>query len=142
MNQPKAEFWRPNSRGSSAPDLGGGRVMIVDDEAEVCVYVALALKRLGFQSSATTDPNEALATILEDPGRFRLLLTDERMPGLSGLQLMKRVWASHPEFPVVLMSGYGWGIDPSALQGVGFLGKPFEINDLEKALRHALEDGG
>ena len=112
--------------------------MIVDDEAEVCVYVALALKRLGFESSATTDPSEALETIVGDPRRFRLLLTDERMPGLSGLDLIRRVWASHPEFPVVLMSGYGWGIDPSSLQGVGFLSKPFEITDLAKALRHVV----
>ena len=115
--------------------------MIVDDEPEVCVYVALALKRLGFESSATTDPQQALDTLLGDPTRFRLLLTDQRMPALSGLELIKRVWAAHPEFPVVLMSGYGWGIDPSVLQGVGFLSKPFETTDLEQALRHALEEG-
>jgi len=38
-----------------------------------------------------------------------------------------------------LMSGYAWGLDPSALPGVGFLGKPFEVADLERALRHALQ---
>jgi len=113
--------------------------MIVDDEADGCVYVALVLKRLGFESSAATDPTEALDAILQDPTRFRLLLTDERMPGLTGLELIKRVWAFHPDFPVVLMSGYGWGIGASALPGVGFLSKPFEIADLEKAVRHALE---
>ena len=142
MGSPQPEFWRPNSRKPSAPDLGGGRVMIVDDEPEVCVYVALALKRLGFESSATTDPKEALDTLLRDPTSFRLLLTDQRMPAFSGLELIKRVWASHPHFPVVLMSGYGWGIDASALQGVGFLSKPFETTDLEKALRNALAEGG
>ena len=82
--------------------------MIVDDEADVCVYVALALKRLGFESSATTDPIQALDKVLDDPDGFRLLLTDERMPGLTGLELIKRLWASHPDFPVVLMSGYGY----------------------------------
>ena len=116
--------------------------MIVDDEADVCVYVALALKRLGFESSATTDPIQALDQVLDDPDGFRLLLTDERMPGLTGLELIKRLWASHPDFPVVLMSGYGWGIAASALPGVGFLSKPFEIVDLERALRQALEGAG
>lgn len=120
------------------PDLGGGRVLIVDDEPQVCVYVALVLKRLGFESSATTDPLEALDMLLDHPSGFRLLLTDQRMPVLPGLELIKRVWASHPDFPVVLMSGYGWGIDPSALPGVGFLTKPFETADLEKAIRYAL----
>ncbi len=134
------EFWRPSQKGIEARDLGGGRVMVVDDEAEVCVYVALALKRLGFESSATTDPLEALETLLGAPERFRLLLTDQRMPVLSGHELIMRVWASLPDFPVVLMSGYGWGIDPSALPGVGFLSKPFEVSDLEKALKNALRD--
>ena len=135
---PGSEFWRPDGRKQGLSDLGGGRVLIVDDEPEVCVYVALALKRLGFESSARTDPWQALDLIVEDPDQFRLLLTDQRMPGLSGLELMNNVWASLPDFPVLLMSGYAWGIDPSALPGVGFLNKPFEIADLEKGIRHAL----
>lgn len=114
--------------------------MIVDDEKDVCVYIALALKRLGFESTASTDPAAALEALLSDIDGFRLLLTDERMPGITGRELISRVWAKHPDFPVVLMSGYGWGIHPSALPGVGFLSKPFEVADLEKALRHALED--
>ena len=141
MTPPEHEFWRPSSRGPSGADLGGGSVLIVDDDPAVCVYVALALKRLGFESSATTDPEEALGMLLGNPTRYRLLLTDERMPVLSGLDLIRRVWASHPSFPTVLMSGYGWAIAPSALPGVGFLSKPFEIADLAKALRHALEEG-
>ena len=135
------EFWQRDRHGTSALELGGGRVMIVDDDPQVCVYVALVLKRLGFESSANTNPLEALDTLLENPTAYRILLTDQRMPELSGLELIKRLWASHPDFPVVLMSGYGWGIAASALPGVGLLGKPFEIADLEKALRHALQGG-
>ena len=111
---------------------------MVDDEPSVCVYVALALKRLGLESSATTDPREALRQVLADPDRYRLILTDQRMPGLTGLELIKRIWHHHPAFPVVLMSGYSWGFDPSALPGVGLLGKPFELDELEAALRQAL----
>ena len=113
--------------------------MIVDDDPEVCVYVALMLKRLGFQSSANTNPLEALEQLLENPTDYRVLLTDQRMPELSGPELISRLWASHPDFPVVLMSAYGWGIAPSALPGVGFLSKPFEITDLEQAIRYALQ---
>jgi DNA-binding NtrC family response regulator len=113
--------------------------MIVDDDAQVCVYVALVLRRRGLESSANTDPLEALDTLLDNPTAFRILLTDQRMPELSGLDLINKLWASHPDFPVVLMSGYGWGIAPSALPGVGFLSKPFEIDDREKAIRYALK---
>lgn len=116
--------------------------MIVDDDPHICVYVSLALKRLGFESSAATDPKEALDVLLGDPARFRLLVTDKRMPGLSGFDLIDRLWEFHPDFPVVLMSGYAWGIAPSALPGVGFLSKPFETKDLERAVRHALGVGG
>lgn len=113
--------------------------MIVDDDPQICVYVALVLKRLGFQSSANTNPLEALEKLLENPTDYRILLTDQKMPEISGLDLINRLWAAHPDFPVVLMSGYGWGIAPSALPGVRFLSKPFEIADLEKAIRYALK---
>ena len=133
-----AEFWRPGNGRAAREDLGGGRILIVDDDPQICVYVALVLKRLGFESSAMTNPLEALDKILASPGDFRALLTDERMPGLTGLGLIKRVWAKYPDFPVILMSGYGWGIDPRTLPGVGFLKKPFETDELHKALSHAL----
>jgi len=133
------DFWQRDRHQSSALELGGGRVMIVDDDPQVCVYVALVLKRLGFQSSAKTNPLEALEELLANPTEYRVLLTDQKIPGLSGLDLINRLWAAHPDFPVVLMSGYGWGISASALPGVGFLSKPFEIADLEKAVRYALQ---
>jgi DNA-binding NtrC family response regulator len=133
------DFWQRDRHQSAALELGGGRVMIVGDDPHICVYVALVLKRLGFQSSANTNPLEALERLLANPTECRILLTDQKMPELSGLDLINRVWAAHPDFPVVLMSGYGWGISPSALPGVGFLSKPFEIADLEKALRYALK---
>ncbi len=135
----RSEFWRRNGRSKGVEtDLGGGHVLVVDDEPQVCVYVALVLRRLGFEATARTDPLEALDLLREDASQFRLLLTDQRMPGLSGLELINLVWASDPDFPVVLMSGYAWGFDPAALAGVGFLSKPFEIADLETALHTAL----
>ena len=133
------DFWPRDRNQSTALELGGGRVMIVDDDAQVCVYVALLLRRLGFESSANTDPLEALDTLPDTPTAFRILPTDQRTPELSGLDLINKLWASHPDFPVVLMSGYGWGIAPSALPAVGFLSKPFEIDDREKAIRYALK---
>ena len=133
------DFWPRDRNQSTARELGGGRVMIVDDDAQVCVYVALLLRRLGFESSANTDPLEALDTLPDTPTAFRILPTDQRTPELSGLDLINKLSASHPDFPVVLMSGYGWGIAPSALPGVGFLSKPFEIADLEKAVHYTLE---
>jgi hypothetical protein len=56
------DFWQRDRNQSTTLELGGGRVMIVDDDAQVCVYVALVLKRLGFESSANTDPFAALDT--------------------------------------------------------------------------------
>lgn len=129
------DFWQRDRHQSTALELGGSRVMIVGDDPQICVYVALVLKRLGFQPSANTNPLEALERLLANPTEYRILLTDQKMPELSGLDLINRVWAAHPDFP----SGYGWGISPSTLPGVGSLSKPFEIADLEKALPYALK---
>ncbi len=133
-----SEFWRPGPGSKGPGPLGGGKVLVVDDEPDVCVYVALALKRLGFDAAGRTDPRDALELLRADPSQFRLLLTDQRMPGMTGLELIRQVWSFAPDYPVVLMSGYRWGIDPAQLPGVGFLSKPFETADLERAIRHAL----
>ncbi len=139
-SSPYPDFWRRDSTKGPDPELGGGEVLVVDDEPQVCVYVALVLRRLGFEATARTDPFEALDLLREHPDQFRLLLTDQRMPDLSGLDLINLVWSFRPDFPVVLMSGYAWGFDPSALDGVGFLSKPFEIAELERALQNALPE--
>jgi len=49
-----AEFWQRDRHQSTALEMGGGRVMIVDNDPQVCVYVALVLKRLGFHSPLQT----------------------------------------------------------------------------------------
>lgn len=81
-----AECWQRDRHQSTALEMGGGRVMIVDDDPQVCVYVALMLKRLGFHSSANTSPLEALEELLANPTEHRILLTDQKMPELSGLE--------------------------------------------------------
>ncbi len=75
------------------------RVLIVDDEARMAEVVGMVLRRDGFDVETFTLGSEALARHEEDP--FDLVLTDMRMPGLDGLDILRRVRELSTETPVI-----------------------------------------
>ena len=102
-------------------------VAIVDDNVGVLRALQLTLETLGLTTSVYTCPQRALEELpsLEKPP---LVLTDLRMPVLSGDELAKGIKKLRPEIPIILMSGHAVGSElqrliPTVI--VGFLPKPF-----------------
>lgn len=99
--------------------------------------VRLLLEREGHHVEAASGPEDALAAA----GRLRphVLLTDVRMPGMSGPELAQRLREDDPDLPVVLMSGHTV-LEPSEplVQGAVFLPKPFMQDDLLDAIASVL----
>ncbi len=91
---------RPLQRGS------GQRVLVVDDEEPLVRLATETLKQLGYAPVGFTSSAAALAAFRADPQRFDAVLTDERMPGLSGTTLIREMRVVRGAIPVVLMSGY------------------------------------
>jgi len=117
-----------------------GRLLVVDDEENQRQMLAGILTRAGFEVVTTADGRQALASL--EQGQIDLLLTDQRMPGMDGLELLKEVQRISPELPVVLMTAFG--SVSTAVQAVkrgaaDYLTKPFERDELllviEKSLR-------
>jgi CheY-like chemotaxis protein len=119
------------------------QILIVDDEPKVAFFLAKALMRVnpgygvGIAHSGEEALNELRRTAVD------LLITDLRMPGINGLELMKRVRTDHPDSRLVLMTAYGNAeIEAMAYQlgACRYITKPFSLNDLIETVQSALEE--
>ena len=88
------------------PRGDGQRVLVVDDEEPLVRLATRTLEELGYAPVGFTSSSAALAAFRADPQRFDALITDERMPGMSGSALIREVRGIRSSMPVVLMSGY------------------------------------
>jgi len=125
---------------AKTPQLAG-RVLLVEDEAMVAAFMAELLGGWGLDVVHCGDPLRAEDRICDGDERFDLVLTDQTMPGRTGLELATRVSALRPELPVLLYSGFGEGIDAADLKRSGvraLLRKPIEPEALRSALAEAI----
>lgn len=135
----------PVAEAPSATRLPAGQgesVLVVDDEAALVEVAEEMLVHLGYEPLGTTSAVAALEALRRDPGRYDLLLTDEVMPGLSGVALARAAREIRPDLPVVIASGFGGDqFEARALEaGVSVvLTKPIQRADLARALRRALQ---
>jgi PAS domain S-box-containing protein len=125
----------------AVPRGHGERVLVVDDEELLAQLVQKALTLLGYQAEAVTQPAAALALVLADPARFALVLTDQTMPGMTGLGLAAELRKIRPDLPVILMTGHGAALTPERIQAAGIrqlLPKPIGIPSLGAAVHAVL----
>ena len=110
------------------------RILVVDDERALRSLVVRAL-RIDYDVTEAGDGDEAWALAQRTP--FDLVVTDNRMPGMSGTQLAGRLQTIHPLLPVLHLSG-SHGMGEPTTPDVPTLFKPFEIDDLLAAVRALL----
>jgi CheY-like chemotaxis protein len=82
-----------------------GRVLVVDDEAGVARFMQELLESWGLSAAAATSPAAAARLFADDPGAYDLVITDQMMPGRSGVSLAKELIGLRADLPVVLYSG-------------------------------------
>ena len=115
-----------------------GRVVVIDDEVNAASALETLLKEDGYEVSRAHDGSSGLQLLEKsDPD---VVLTDLRMPGMDGLQLLTRIKEIRPETMVILMTAYG---SPDVIEKALKLGayqvvmKPFEVTDIASVIRHA-----
>lgn len=116
--------------------FSGSRVLVVDDESQIREGLAHSLSDLGFDVTQAGTGEEALAIIKSNPD-LEFLLTDYRMPGMDGLELLRESKKISPELSVVLMTAYGsvnHAIEAIQNGADNYLCKPFSFKDLEKII--------
>ena len=116
------------------------RVLVVDDDAEMCRFLQTALGKRGFAATVSTSGDDAFARL--DQEDFDVVLTDVAMRGLSGLDLCQRVVANRPDLPVVVMTAFGsldTAIAAIRAGAYDFITKPVELEALRIALDRAVQ---
>ena len=115
------------------------RVLVVDDEPDMVENCARILRRAGYQCLTETDPNRALTLV--DAERPDLLLTDLKMPGMDGMEVLRRAHAVDPALPVILITAFA-SIE-SAVAAIkdgafDYLPKNFSVDQLRVAVERGL----
>ncbi len=120
------------------PDLMGAEtLLLVDDEPGLVDIHTQFLTKFGYQVVTCTDPFEALDLLRQKPDIFDLVVTDQKMPGMTGDELRKQIFQVLPDLPVVLCSGFTASLDGKGFQGI--LTKPVNSKDLAGEIRRVLD---
>lgn len=113
------------------------RVLLVDDEKEFRSTLAERLRIRGIQVNEAGSGQEALTTIeAEAP---QVVVLDVLMPGIGGLDVLKRIKSQHPNIQVILLTGLGTTKEGLDLGAFDYLLKPIQIENLIKKIGEALE---
>ncbi|MFA7346127.1 MAG: response regulator [Desulfurivibrionaceae bacterium] len=118
------------------------RLLVVDDEPIVGKRLKQVFDKIGFAIETYTDSAAALAAMAEKP--FDIVVTDLKMEGIDGIEVLKRVRAMNPNTRVIIITGYA-SPDTAELaeqEGVfAFLAKPFRLDELKQVIYRAIESG-
>jgi CheY-like chemotaxis protein len=114
-------------------------ILLVEDSDEVSCITVEYLHELGHQVVAVADAEVAVIRLKNES--FDAVMTDIRLPGMSGLELARSLLKDYPKLPVVIASGYG-ALNVEILLGenlrtVLMLPKPYDLPDLERTLNEA-----
>ena len=124
-------------------DGSGASILFIDDEEPLAVLGKKMLERMGHQVTIQTGSVEALEVFRAQPDQFDLVITDQTMPRLSGVELAKTLLEIRPHLPILLTTGYSGTISSEEVQAIGIrelLMKPNTAQSLEEAINRVLID--
>jgi PAS domain S-box-containing protein len=128
MNRPTPEATTPESRKC---------ILYVDDEDRLAQLGRRLLESVGYQVVTHNSSLQALADVQANPARFDLVITDNKMPHLTGVELADAISKIRPDLPIMMVSGHGDSVDNKALQERGvrkLMPKPYSFSDLRAAV--------
>jgi DNA-binding NtrC family response regulator len=119
------------------------RILVVDDEPKMRALLAMALEGDGITIVQAASAEDALE-ILGRGETYNVMVTDVRMPGMSGLELVKRVRKDRPELECIVMTAHadsGTGVEAMRNGALEYVTKPFEMDEMLLLIQSALEKG-
>lgn len=122
---------------------GRENILVIDDELILIDLLTSILSSLGYTVTAFSDSKTALDTFKADPDKYDLVITDQTMPGLNGLELSKEMFKIRSEVPVILCSGFSKQVDERIALDAGiraFIIKPIRKRDLAFKIRDVLDN--
>ena len=115
-------------------------ILIVDDEKNIRMTLSQALKTQGFQTDTAMNGEEALAKLAA--GGFGLILLDLKMPGMDGMEVLRRVRQTRPDVKVIIITAHGTiesAVEAMKLGAVDFIQKPFAPAEIRELVQRVLD---
>jgi PAS domain S-box-containing protein len=119
--------------------MKGDKILIVDDEADICLILKLQLEDAGYATVRAHDGVEALDCLAREP--FDLVLLDIKMPRLNGLQVLERAQSDFPDVAIVMMTAHGnesIAVEAIKKGAADYIAKPFSSDDAVKKVDRAI----
>lgn len=123
------------------PPSGSGTVLFVDDEGDIVAMAEQMLSSLGYTAVVCRGSHEALRVFQQDAQRFNLVITDQMMPGMTGIEMVKEMRRTRRDLPVIMCTGFSRSISEQELaecQISEVVMKPIVLRQLAEAMRRAL----
>lgn len=117
--------------------------LFIDDEEYLTVMADEMLTDLGYSVISKTGAREALALFKLDPSRFDLVITDQTMPNLTGLELAKEILALRPDMPIIMGTGFSYIVDAEKAKAAGikaFVIEPLTKREIAKTVGEVLDE--
>jgi signal transduction histidine kinase/ActR/RegA family two-component response regulator len=121
---------------------GTERILFIDDEKMLAEMGRIMLERLGYRVTVCTSSTEALTLFQNQPDLFDAVITDQTMPGITGIDLARGLLQIRPDLPIILITGYSNLVNEEQAKAAGikgFLMKPLAKKDMAQLLRTVLE---
>jgi len=116
----------------------GIKILVVDDDKDYNLYLAKFLSDEGYVTKGITKPMDTLSTLEQE--KFHIVILDLKMPQISGTELLKEIKSKYPNMCVIILTGYPsfkTAVETMKLDAFDYLKKPFDLNDLRRALNNA-----
>ncbi len=117
-----------------------GRILVADDDKVIRVGLQRILSAEGYEVETVSNGRAALDLLAQE--NFKLLVTDLKMPGMSGLEVLQEIRACQPELPVVLITGYAAidnAVEAMKNGATDYLSKPFSNDEIINKVKNAVE---
>jgi signal transduction histidine kinase/ActR/RegA family two-component response regulator len=121
---------------------GSEHILIVDDEETLTILNSELLESLGYEVTTFNSALDALDSFQAHPHRFDLVLTDQTMPQMTGLELAQELLQMRPDLPVILCTGYSLGVSEETVKAADIkelLMKPIINKHLAEKIRQVLD---
>ncbi len=125
--------------------VGTERILLIDDELMLVEMSQTMLERLGYEVTVRMSSVEALTTFKNQPDAFDLVITDQTMPGMTGIDLARRMLQIRPDLPIILCTGYSNILSEEKVKATGIKGfalKPLAKREISTLVRQVLDQGG
>jgi CheY-like chemotaxis protein len=122
---------------------GSERILFVDDEEALVDIGEKLLAKLGYNVVSRTSSGDALALVNEDPSRFDLVITDQTMPEMTGIELAREILAIRADMPIIMCTGFSHTANEESAKAAGikaFAMKPLTKREIAKTIRKVLDE--